>query len=50
MGHNINGYEAFNQKMIKIMTYGLLQIENKEKDDVIGMISLQGNKAKIYRL
>jgi hypothetical protein len=41
MGHNINECEEFHQKVIHMMTYNLLKIENKENDDVISMISFQ---------
>jgi hypothetical protein len=33
-----------------MMTCGLLQIENEEKDDVIGTISFQEKKTKIRKL
>ena len=39
MGHNINECEEFHQEVTQMMTCGLLQIEKKEKDDVVGLIS-----------
>ena len=48
--HNIKECEEFHQKVIQIMTYGLLQIEKEEKDNLIGMISFQGKKIEVCRL
>ena len=48
MGHNIDKYEKFHQKVIQMMTCDLLQIENEE--NAIGMISFQGNKVEMCRL
>jgi len=39
--HNINECENVRQKMIQMMTCGLLQIEKEEKDDVVSMLSFK---------
>jgi len=45
IGHDIDECEQFHHKLIQMMTCGLLQIENEENDDTVGMISFQGKKA-----
>jgi uncharacterized protein YjfI (DUF2170 family) len=39
MGQNIKECEEFHQKMIQLVTHGLLQIKKEDEYDVVGMIS-----------
>jgi hypothetical protein len=48
MRHNIDECEEFHQKVIQMMTYGMLKIEKKKNDIVVGMISFQRKKAKMW--
>jgi hypothetical protein len=48
MRHNIDECEEFHQKVIQMMTCGMLKIEKKKNDIVVGMISFQRKKAKMW--
>lgn len=47
---NNTSCEEFHQKVIQMMTCGMLQIENEEKDDDVGMIRFQEKKLEMCRL
>lgn len=44
MRHNIDECVEFHQKVIQMLTCGLLKIEKEKKDNVVGMISFSEKK------